>query len=72
MAKSFIQKGMKILLIGGGIVLVGFAIFLTLGIFMYSIKEGDNEIFTYLTVPVIAFIIGIYMIAKGIRSKSPS
>jgi sulfite exporter TauE/SafE len=60
---------MKTLQIGGGIVLIAFAILLAFGIIVSSLKEGDENVFIYLSVPLLILTMGIYLV-KGRKLKS--
>jgi len=62
----------KTIQIGGGIILVAFSLFISFGIIFSSLKEGDEDIIKYLTIPVLMIVIGIYLIVKGKNSKSNS
>jgi hypothetical protein len=54
----------KTIKIGGGIILIAFALFISFGIIVSSLKEGDEDIFKYLTIPVLMIAIGIYLIVR--------
>jgi hypothetical protein len=55
---------MKTIQIGGGIVLIAFSLLLSFGIIVSSLKESDENIFTYLAVPLLMLTAGIYLIVK--------
>jgi hypothetical protein len=62
---------MKTIQIGGGIILIAFSLFLSFGIVVSTLKEGDGEnLFKYLMIPVLMFVIGIYLIVRGNNLKS--
>jgi hypothetical protein len=62
---------MKTIQIGGGIILIAFSLFLSFGIIVSSLKEGDDEnLFKYLTIPVLMIVMGIYLIVRGKNLKS--
>jgi hypothetical protein len=61
---------MKTIQIGGGIVLIIFSMPLSVGIIVSSLKEGDENIFTYLAIPLLILVIGIYLVIKGRSLKS--
>ena len=61
---------MKTIQIGGGIILIAFSLSISFGIIISSLKEGDENIFKYLTIPVMMIVIGIYLIIKGKNLKS--
>jgi hypothetical protein len=63
---------MKTIQIGGGIILIAFALFISFGIIVASLKEGDEAIIKYLTIPVLMIVIGIYLIIRGKNLKSNS
>ena len=63
---------MKTIQIGGGIILIAFSLFISFGIIVSSLKEGDEDIFRYLTIPVLMIVIGIYLIVRGKNLKSNS
>ena len=66
------KKQMKTIQIGGGIILIVFSLFIIFGIIVSSLKEGDEDIFKYLTIPVLMMAIGIYLIVRGKSLKSNS
>jgi hypothetical protein len=61
---------MKTIQIGGGIILIMFSLFISSGIVVSSLKEGDEDIFKYLTIPVLIIALGIYLIIRGKNLKS--
>jgi hypothetical protein len=62
---------MKTIQITGGITLIVVALLLSFGIIVSSLKEGDEEnMFKYLTIPVVMLVLGIYLILKGRNLKS--
>jgi hypothetical protein len=61
---------MKTIQIGGGIILITFSLLISFGIIVSSLKEGDENMFKYLTVPVLLVALGIYLIVKGKKLKS--
>jgi hypothetical protein len=63
---------MKTIQIAGGIILIAFSLFISFGLIVSSLKEGDEDIFKYLMIPVLMIVIGIYLIAKGKKLKSNS
>jgi hypothetical protein len=61
---------MKTIQIGGGIILIALALFISFGIIVSSLKEGDEDIFKYLTIPVTMMVFGVYLIVRGNNLKS--
>ena len=61
---------MKTILIGFGIMLIGLSLFVGFGITVSSLKESDEEIFKYLTIPTLMLGLGIYLLIKGKKLKS--
>jgi hypothetical protein len=60
----------KIIFVSVGLLLILFGSYLTLGIFVYSMKERDNEGYYFLIVSVGLLITGITVLAKGVRKKT--
>ena len=56
---------MKTIQIVGGIILIVFSLFIGFGIVISSLKERDENIFKYLTIPVLVIALGIYLIIRG-------
>ncbi len=52
-----------------GVILLIFGLFLTLMTVVYSVKEGDNEVFKYLVFPVLVDLISVYLIIKGVKTN---
>jgi len=61
---------MKISQIIRGAILVMLSLFVCFGIILSSLKEGDENIFNYLTIPVLMIVLGIYLIVRGKNFKS--
>ena len=61
---------MKTILIGFGIMLIGLSLFVGFGITVSSLKESDEEIFKYLTIPTLMLGLGIYLVVKGKKLRS--
>jgi hypothetical protein len=61
---------MKPLLLGGGIILMVFSLLIGFGIVVSGLKEGDEDIFSYLIIPMLLIAVGIYLIVKGKKLKS--
>jgi len=65
-------KMKRLTLIILGTVLLLFGLFVTLMTIVYSVKEGDNEIFKYLIFSISIDLISVYLIIKGIKTKTNS
>ena len=65
-------REVKTIQIGGGIILIAFSLLISFGIIVSSLKEGDEDIIKYLTIPVLTIVIGIYLIVRGKNLKSNS
>ena len=61
---------MKVIQIAGGILLIALSLFIGFGILISGLKEGDENIYVYLVIPILMIIMGIYMIVKGKKLKS--
>ena len=61
----------KLILIISGTVLLLLGLFLTLMTAVYSLKEGDKEIYKYLSFSVIIVLLSVYIIMKGIKTNKP-
>jgi len=65
-------RKVKTIQIGGRIILIAFSLFVSFGIIVSSLKEGDEDMIKYLTIPVLMIVIGIYLIVRGKNLKSNS
>ena len=62
------MKRLTLIILGSTLLLFG--LFLTLMIIVYSIKEGDNEVYKYLIFSGIIDILAVYLIIKGVKKTN--